>query len=59
MLAIDLKEGDKLYNASKGNGVIVHKTTRTITARFDFVTTKWNFRNGCTLFELGIKIIKD
>lgn len=56
MYATDIKLGDKVYSVSKGDGIIIERTPRTATAKFEFVTSKWTFKKDCSLFELGIII---
>ena len=56
MKANELKVGDRIFSTSKGEGVIINKTPRTVTAKFDFVTTHWNYKKDCTIGELGITL---
>lgn len=52
----ELTVGQKVFSTTKGEGVIIKKTPRTVSAKFDFSTTKWTYKKGCTLGELGITL---
>lgn len=53
-MASDFQIGDKVNNRSRGDGLVIGKTKRTVKVQFEFSTVTWTFVKDTTGAELGI-----